>query len=106
MKAPNTGAGNRARGTMPTSGAPSPATVPNAARGDHRRGSVSIQPMPSPVRAPDHRFSTSNAKMPQPPSAVETGHGAIPVIPGEGPSAALGKARVDTALALKPTGRR
>lgn len=51
------------------------------AGGDRRSGSVSLDGMPSPVHPPDHRFDVGMAKMPQPPSAVEPGKGAIPVSP-------------------------
>jgi hypothetical protein len=37
--------------------------------------------MASPVHPPDHRFNVNHAKMPQPPSAIEPGKGAVPVNP-------------------------
>lgn len=49
----------------------------------------------SPVTVPDHRFHVADAKMPQPPSAIEMGKGMIPVDPRARPMAA-GMARRDT----------
>ena len=37
--------------------------------------------LPSPVSAPDHRFNIEDAKMPQPPSAIEPGTAAVPIYP-------------------------
>jgi hypothetical protein len=34
---------------------------------------------PSPVSTPDHRFNVDQAQMPQPPSAIEPGTGAVPI---------------------------
>jgi hypothetical protein len=49
--------------------------------GDRRGGSADLTGQRSPVTPPDHRFDSSAAKMPQPPSAIEPGRGAIPVSP-------------------------
>jgi hypothetical protein len=40
---------------------------------------MSLSGAKSPVKPPDHRFRPGMAKMPQPPSAVTPGRGAIPV---------------------------
>ncbi len=77
-------AGARARnGFLPLTGSPAtvhPSNEPGA-RGDRRGGTADLTPHSSPVRVPDHRFNVENAKMPQPPSAVEPGKGAVPVNP-------------------------
>lgn len=87
---PATTGNRKANGFLPLTGGPSavhPANEPGA-RGDRRGGSADLRPLASPVRVPDHRFNVDDAKMPQPPSAVEPGRGAVPVIPfipgGEG----------------------
>ncbi|MGP0063531.1 MAG: hypothetical protein ACLQGP_08035 [Isosphaeraceae bacterium] len=51
------------------------------AGGDRRGGSVPLGTVPSPVHLPDHCFDVGMAKMPQPPSAIEPGKGAVPVSP-------------------------
>jgi hypothetical protein len=68
---------------LPLTGGP-PAAHPSnepGARGDRRGGSMPLAGQPSPVKAPDHRFNVENAKMPQPPAAIEPGKGAVPVNP-------------------------
>jgi hypothetical protein len=49
--------------------------------GDHKGGSYPLGGMASPVQPPNHKFAVGSSKMPQPPSAVEPGRGAIPVEP-------------------------
>jgi hypothetical protein len=44
-------------------------------------GSANLERRPSPVVLPSHRFNVADARMPQPPSAIEPGKGAIPVNP-------------------------
>lgn len=51
------------------------------AGGDRRAGTMPLSGTASPVNVPDHRFRLSDARMPQPPSAVATGQGAVPVQP-------------------------
>jgi hypothetical protein len=48
---------------------------------DRRGGSADLSGQASPVTPPDHRFDVNMAKMPQPPSAIEPGKGAVPVTP-------------------------
>jgi hypothetical protein len=56
---------------------------PNAAlRSGDPGGSANLTRQPSPVPPVNHRFNVDEAQMPQPPAAVEPGHGAIPVNPG------------------------
>lgn len=45
------------------------------------RGCVPLDGVASPVHPPAHHFDVETAKMPQPPSAIEPGRGAIPVDP-------------------------
>lgn len=72
--------GNRANnGFLPLTRLSSPALPLN--RGDRKNGSASLAGMPSPVHLPDQRFDVRRAKMPQPPSAIEPGKGAIPISP-------------------------
>jgi hypothetical protein len=49
--------------------------------GDRPGGSADLAGQPSPVTPPNHRFDVRLAKMPQPPSAIEPGKGAVPVNP-------------------------
>ncbi len=51
------------------------------AGGDRRDGSMPLNALPSPVQPPNHRFDVGMAKMPQPPSVIEPGKGAVPVNP-------------------------
>ena len=51
------------------------------ADGDRRGGSADLAGQASPVTPPNHRFDVGMAKMPQPPSAIEPGKGAVPVTP-------------------------
>ncbi len=44
-------------------------------------GSGALARSPSPVSVPDHRFKIEDAQMPQPPSAIEPGTGAVPIYP-------------------------
>jgi hypothetical protein len=74
--------GNRANNSyLPLGGSAHPGTPPHHDGGDRRSGCVPLGKMASPVHLPDHRFDVDTAKMPQPPSAVELGRGAIPVTP-------------------------
>ncbi len=50
--------------------------------GDRRGGSADLAGQASPITPPNHRFDVGMAKMPQPPSAIEPGKGAVPVTPG------------------------
>ncbi len=81
IKAPNTSLNGLAqtRSTTPDAGrptAPQPNVLP---RGVPVGGSGPLTRSASPVSRPDHRFNVENAKMPQPPSAVEPGTGAVPI---------------------------
>jgi hypothetical protein len=49
--------------------------------GDRRGGSADLTGQSSPVVPPNHRFDVGMAKMPQPPSAIDPGKGAVPVTP-------------------------
>ena len=49
--------------------------------GDRRGGSADLVGQASPVRLPNQHFDVGMAKMPQPPSAIEPGRGAVPVSP-------------------------
>jgi hypothetical protein len=74
--------GNRAgHSYLPLDGSAHPGIPPHHDGGDRRHGCVPLGGMASPVHRPDHRFDVGTAKMPQPPSAVEPGRGAIPVNP-------------------------
>jgi hypothetical protein len=76
--------GNRANnGYLPLVGSTHSDVPPHQVGGDRRNGCFPLGGMPSPVRLPDHRFNVDHAKMPQPPSAIEPGRGAIPVNPWE-----------------------
>lgn len=78
-------AGNRANnGFLPLSGVAGAVFSPNNGLGDRRNGSAPLGGTPSPVHPPNVRFDVSKAKMPQPPSVVELGRGAIPVNPWNG----------------------
>ncbi len=73
--------GNRANNSyLPLAGAEGP-VAPLHHGGARRNGSAPQGGMASPVCRPDHRFEVDRAKMPQPPSAIEPGKGAIPVNP-------------------------
>jgi hypothetical protein len=73
--------GNRANnGYLPLADAKG-SVLPLNHGGDRRNGSAPQGGIPSPVHLHDHRFDVSRAKMPQPPSAIEPGKGAIPVNP-------------------------
>jgi hypothetical protein len=73
--------GNRANnGYLPLAGAKGSVRPLNHG-GDRRNGSAPLGGMASPVHLYDHRFDVSKAKMPQPPSAIEPGKGAVPVNP-------------------------
>ena len=74
--------GNRAsNGYLPLVGSTHNGVPLHQTGGDRRNGCVPLGGMPSPVHPPDHRFNVDRAKMPQPPSAIEPGRGAIPVDP-------------------------
>jgi hypothetical protein len=85
VKPPNeeTPAGNRANnGFLPLTKGGSPIDPPNEAHaGDHRDGSFPLGGMAPQITPPNHRFQVGMSKMPQPPSAVEPGKGAVPVYP-------------------------
>ena len=53
----------------------------NHGTGGERGGSADLTRQASPVTPPNHRFDVGMAKMPQPPSAIEPGKGAVPVTP-------------------------
>jgi hypothetical protein len=73
--------GNRANNSfLPLAGSASP-HPPGGLGGDRRNGSFPLGEIASPVHLPENRFDVETAKMPQPPSAIEPGRGAIPVNP-------------------------
>jgi len=75
--------GNRATNSyLPLAGGPGPLPPENRCGGP-RGGSYPLDPIASPVHVPDCRFDVERAKMPQPPSAIAPGKGAIPVDPAE-----------------------
>ena len=98
------GGDGRNNGFMPLSGGASPVNPPNmGAGGDRRGGSFPLGGGAPMVKPPDHRFNVDEARMPQPPSAVEPGKGLVPVnpfLPGGSP-AQIGMAVSDMA----PKGR-
>jgi hypothetical protein len=60
--------------------------------GNAANGFMSLGKGASPVHVPDHRFNVANAKMPQPPSVLQPGPGAIPTNPfmsGDGTTTSL-----------------
>ena len=74
--------GNRANNSyLPLDGSAGPLPTGGPGGGDRRNGCVPLGGIASPVRLPDERFDFETAKMPQPPSAIEPGKGAIPVNP-------------------------
>jgi hypothetical protein len=74
--------GNRAtNGYLPLGGSAGPLNASSLGGGDRHKGSVPLGGTASPILPPDHRFDVDMAKMPQPPSALEPGKGAIPVNP-------------------------
>src|SRR5262245_58918354 len=48
---------------------------------DRRGGTMPLGGVASTINAPNHQFNPGMSKMPQPPSAIEPGKGAIPVQP-------------------------
>jgi hypothetical protein len=52
-------------------------------------GSADLTRQQSPVASTSQRFNVDNAQMPQPPSAIEPGNGAVPVSPFVASSAAV-----------------
>lgn len=71
--------GNRATNSyLPLSGGPSP-QFPESRCAGLKGTSSSYNPIANPVHIPDCRFHVEEAKMPQPPSAIVPGRGAIPV---------------------------
>jgi hypothetical protein len=84
------GGDDRANGYLPLGGGGSPISPNEMKDGDRRaNGSGSLTGGAPMVKPPDHRFNVSQAQMPQPPSAVEPGKGAIPVnpfLPGGSPA--------------------
>jgi hypothetical protein len=85
-------AGDRVRGSDPTSGAPSP--VRRGPGNAHVGSSAGTGRQASPVHPPDHRFDVGQAKAQAMTnqarqSAIEPGRGAIPIQPpGDGGAAA------------------
>ncbi len=76
--------GNRAHNSyLPLAAEAGPRLDGDHGGGDRRRGCVPLGGMPSPVRPPSQRFDVGDAEMPQPPSAVDPGKGAIPVNPSD-----------------------
>jgi hypothetical protein len=74
--------GNRANHSyLPLAGTAGPDPFSHHSGGDCRKGSAPLGGLVCPVHPPDHRFDVGTAKMPQPPSAIEPGKGAIPVNP-------------------------
>ena len=74
--------GSRANSSyLPLVGAAAPRLACDHDGGDRRQGCVPLAGVASPVHPPDHRFDVETSKMPQPPSAIEPGKGAIPVNP-------------------------
>jgi hypothetical protein len=74
--------GNRAHnGYLPLVGSAGPLPPGGPGGGDRRNGCVPLAGIASPVHLPVDRFDVETAKMPQPPSAIEPGKGAIPVNP-------------------------
>jgi hypothetical protein len=74
--------GNRATNSyLPLGGAAGPRLSCDRDGGDRRRGRAPLGGIASPIHPPDHTFDVKIAKMPQPPSAIEPGKGAIPVNP-------------------------
>jgi hypothetical protein len=67
------------RSTTPAAGAPAAHEPNRLLRNGAAGGSASLTRLASPVSTPDNRFNVDNAKMPQPPSAIEPGTGAVPV---------------------------
>lgn len=73
--------GNRAANSyLPLAGGPG-LLRPENRRVGLKGGSYPLGPIASPVHVPDCRFDVEEAKMPQPPSAIAPGKGAIPVDP-------------------------
>jgi hypothetical protein len=84
VKPPNKatkGGDDRENGFLPLSGSASPVRPNEAFAGDHRGGSFPLSGGAPMTKPPEHRFNVSDAGMPQPPSAVEPGKGAVPVNP-------------------------
>jgi hypothetical protein len=74
--------GNRANNSyLPLGGSAGPLPPSGPGAGDRRNGCVPLGGIASPVHLPVDRFDVETAKMPQPPSAIEPGKGAIPVNP-------------------------
>jgi hypothetical protein len=74
--------GNRAsNSSSPLARTVSPIHTCEHGGGNRRRGCVPLDGVASPVHPPAHHFDIDAAKMPQPPSAIEPGRGAIPVDP-------------------------
>jgi hypothetical protein len=74
--------GNRARNSyLPLDGTTGPRLACDHGGGDRRHGCVPLDGIASPVHPTCHRFDVETSKMPQPPSEIEPGKGAIPVSP-------------------------
>jgi len=78
--------GNRAHnGYLPLGGTAGPLPPAGLVGGNRLNGSSPLGEIASPVHLPSQRFDVETAKMPQPPSAIEPGKGAIPVESGDAP---------------------
>jgi hypothetical protein len=84
------GGDGRSNGFLPLGGGAGAVSGPNQTHsGDRRGGTAPLGGQAGTIHPPDHRFNVDQAQMPQPPSAVEPGKGAVPVNPFQtGPGAA------------------
>jgi hypothetical protein len=69
------------RSAVPRAGAPRACGSNATVHAGDPGGSADLTRQPSPVAPIDQRFNVDNARMPQPPAAVEPGKGAVPVNP-------------------------
>jgi hypothetical protein len=85
----------RANGYLPLAGGAPTVHDPNAHLHNGDRGmSAPMTTEHGVVQRPDHTFNVNQVKMPQPASAVQPGHGAIPVNPFQVPGGPMGNAAV------------
>ena len=76
------GGDRRANGFASLAGHASQVKPPNERiGGDDRGGSFPTGKQKGDVRTPEHRFDVQDAKMPQPPSVLQPGTGAVPISP-------------------------
>jgi hypothetical protein len=68
-------------GSSPRTREASPTHAPNANLASNHVGRTAGRKIASPIAAPNHRFNTSQAAMPQPPATIQPGKGQIPIIP-------------------------